>query len=271
MPRMRNATQYANRIKRLLGKIRGEAKKDPPVEVEDATQTLLLGILSRSATEKKAFDALTRLTEATVDLNDLRVTPVAEMVQIVGVGYPQVRSVCEETSQVLGSIFNRIHELDLSFLKSMGKKAAASFMDSLDGLSQHANAFFTLRYLETAAVALDEAAYDYLIKTGHLPERTGIEDAHKLLRIHVKESDAGTLSAALKVHARSSAGKKEMRAAAAADGADRKTGASRAASKKKRKTSKARAGTTKSRAKSRSTATRTSGRTKKKVTKRLRR
>lgn len=268
---MKNATQYANKIKRLLGKIKGDAKNDPPVEIEDPTLTLLLGILCRSTTEKKASDALNRLTEATVDLNDLRVTPVSEMVQIVGIGYPKVRNVCEEISQVLGSIFNHIHELDLSFLRPMGKKAAAAFLDSLDGLSHHANAFFTLRYLQSAAVALDEGAYDYLIATGHLPEKTSIEDAHKFLRTHVKEGDAGTLSAALKVHARSSAGKKEMRAASSSDGTAKTRITKKPASTTKKKTTASRIKTTKSRSKAKSTATRSTTKTKKTTKKRLRR
>jgi len=228
---MKNATTYARKIKRLLGKIRKEAQKDPAVEVNGVTETLLLGILSRSTTQKRAADALSRLVESTVDLNDLRVTPVAEMVQIIGVRYPRSRPVCEEVSQVLAGIFNQVHELDLSFLKALGKKAAATFLESLDGLSPHANAFFTLRYLNFAAVALDETAHEYLVKTGHLPDGTDILVTHKFLRTHIKESEAGVLSAALKIHARSSEGKKEMRAAASA-GASAASKKTRAISKK---------------------------------------
>lgn len=208
---MKNATKYAQKIKRLQGKIKKEAQKDPPVEVSGAVETLLLGILSRATTQKKAAEALARLKESTVDMNDLRVTPIADLVQIIGVSFPKVRTVAEEISTVLAGVFNQVHEVDLGFLKSLGKKAAASFLESLDGLSEHANAFFTLRHLNSSAVALDQSAYEYLIKTDHLPEGTSIEDAHKFLRTHVKESDAGALSAALKLYARSAAGKKEMR------------------------------------------------------------
>jgi hypothetical protein len=193
------------------------------------------------------------------------------MVQIVGVGYPRVRSACEEVSQVLGSIFNHIHELELSFLKSMGKKAAAAFVDSLDGLSQHANAFFTLRYLKSSAVALDEAAYDYLVKTGHLPERTSIEDAHKFLKTHVKESDAGTLSAALKSHARSAAGKKEMRSGSVSARSEKAGKKTKTTASGKKKTTASRTRTTKSRTRKKTSATRAPRKTKKTSKKRLRR
>lgn len=261
---MKNATQYAQKIKKLLGKIKKEAQKDPPVEVNGAVETLLLGILSRSTTQKKAAEALTRLKETTVDMNDLRVTPIAEMVQIVGVSYPQARAVSEETSAVLTAIFNQVHEVDLGFLKSLGKKAAASFLDSLDGLSQHANAFFTLRHLNSSAVALDDQAYDYLVKTDHLPEGTSIEEAHKFLRTHIKESDAGTLSAALKIHARSAAGRKEMRGAS---GNSKKTKSAKTPRTTKTARKKAAPKTTKTRASAARTATKTKAAAKKTVTK----
>lgn len=262
---MKNATQYAQKIKRLNGKIKKEAQKDPPVEVNGAVETLLLGILSRPTTQKKAVEALTRLKESTVDMNDLRVTPVADIVQIIGVSYPRARSVAEEISAVLASIFNQVHEVDLSFLKSLGKKAAAAFLDALDGLSQHANAFFTLRHLNSSAVPLDEQAYTYLIKTDHLPEGTSIEEAHKFLRTHIKEADAGPLSAALKAHARSSAGKKEMRGSST-DARKSKTGKGRKTTKKAAK-KPATTKTTKSKAGAGRTATKTRAAPKKTVTK----
>jgi endonuclease III len=247
---MKNATKYAQKVKRLYGKIKKEAQKDPPVEVNGTMETLLLGILSRSTTEKKAAEALSRLNESTVDMNDLRVTPVAELVQIIGVSYPQSRPIAEEISAVLASIYNQVHEVDLGFLKSLGKKAAAGVLDSLDGLSQHANAFFTLRHLGSSAVALDDQAFEYLLKTDHLPEGTSIEDAHKFLRTHVKESDAAALSAALKLHARSPAGKKEMRG-----NSPRKTKVAKASKTTKKKKTAVR--TTKSRGTAARTATKT--------------
>ncbi|MCA9254126.1 MAG: hypothetical protein KDA33_00750 [Phycisphaerales bacterium] len=213
---MKNATKYAPKIRKLFGKIKKEAQKDPPVETPGAVETLLLGILSQSTTQKKAAEALARLTESTVDMNDLRVTPVAELVQIIGVSYPKARPISEEISSTLASIYNQLHEVDLGVLKSLGKKAAASFLETLDGLSEHANAYFTLYHLGSAAVPLDENAHEYLLKTDHLPEGTSIEEAHKFLKTCFKEADAGAFSVALKLHARSSAGKKEMRGTAEA-------------------------------------------------------
>lgn len=259
---MKNATKYAQKIKKLLGKIKKEAQKDPPVEVQGAVDTLLLGILCRSTTQKKAAEALARLNDSTVDMNDLRVTPVAELVQIIGVNYPRVRPVAEEISVVLTGIYNQVHEVDLGFLKALGKKAASSFLETLDGLSEHANAYFTLYHLNSSAVALDEPAYEYLLKTDHLPEGTSIEEAHKFLRTHIKESDAGTLSSALKMHARSPAGKKEMRGTA-----DAKKSRTTKAAPARKTTKKTAPKTTKTKASPARTATKTKAAPKKTVTK----
>lgn len=254
---MKNATQYAQKIKKLLNQIKEHAQKDPPVEIEGPSEVLLLGILARTTTEKKAMDALTNLRESTVDLNDLRVTPVAEMVQIVGTSYPGARSVSEEIVQILNSIFNQIHEIDLTFLKTMAKKAAMSFIDGVDGLSPYANAFFRLRWLESTAVPLTDEGLEYLVKTDHLPEGTSMEDAQKFLGNHFKDKDAQTLSAALKIYASSAAARKDMRDGSA-------PGTSGKKSSKKSKTSKA--GSTSKKTTKKAATPKTAGTKKKKTT-----
>lgn len=228
---MKNATQYAAKIKKLLSKIKSHEDKDGRVEVDGPEGTLLLGMLARTAPEKKAADALSNLRAATVDLNDLRVTPVAETVQIIGTTYPDVRSVASEMAQVLNSIFNQLHEMDLSMFKGMAKKQAIGFLDDLDGLSPYAHAFFRQRWLSSTAVPLTEDGLNYLIKTGHLPEGTELDEAQKFLGNHFKDDTALTLSSALKIYAASPAARKEMREGGASAGKKKTT--------KKKSTSKA--------------------------------
>ncbi len=260
---MKNATQYAAKIKKLLTNIKSHEEKDGRVEIDGPEETLLMGILARSAPEKKAADALSNLRAATVDLNDMRVTPVAEMVQIIGTGYPAARVAAAEIAAVMNSIFNQLHEMDLSLFKGMAKKAAISFLDDLDGLSPYAHAFFRLRYLSSSAVPLTDAGLTYLIKTDHLPEGTNVDEAQKFLGNHFKDDAALTLSSALKIYAASPAAKKDMREGGLSAGKKKTT--------KKKATSKSKTAT-----KTKKAATSTAAASKKKKTtaakkKRLRR
>jgi len=239
---MKNATQYAAKIKKLLTKIKSHEEKDGRVDIDGPEETLLMGILARRAPEKKAADALSSLRASTVDLNDMRVTPVAEMVQIIGTNFPDARGAAAEIAAVLNSIFNQLHEMDLSLFKGMAKKAATSFLDDLDGLSPYAHAFFRQRYLSSTAVPLTDAGLKYLIKTDHLPEGTDVEEAQKFLGNHFKDDAALTLSSSLKIYAVSSAAKKDMREGGVTAG-KKKTTKKKATSKSKTATKTKKAAT----------------------------
>ncbi len=191
---MKNAPLYTRRTKKLFAQLKRESAKPAaapaePVDTADATRVLLLGVFCNHGPESKATAALDKLMAAMVDLNDLRVTPVSEIVEIAGVGFPHCRRAAEEVSQVLASIFNRIHDLDLSFLRGLGKKSAAAFINSLDGLSGHASAFFKQRHLGMHLIPLDVNMFAYLIKGEFIAERTAVAEAQRFCAGLVKDRD----------------------------------------------------------------------------------
>src|SRR5947207_15707113 len=116
---MKNASEYTRRMRRLLGQIkwRGEKPAEPPTG--EVTDQVLLAVLMRFANDAAAIAAHKRLREHTVDLNELRVTPIAELIDLLGPSFPQNKIAAESVARVLGAIFNRCHHLDLSFLRDM--------------------------------------------------------------------------------------------------------------------------------------------------------
>lgn len=209
---MRKSAEYAGRLRKLFHRLRRGGGKASLATVEDATETLLLGILSNYASEKKAAAALDKLLAETVDLNDLRVTPVADMVVCIGVDYPHCRIAAEEISRVLTAIFNRTHDLDLNFLATFSKKAASSFLDSLDGLSPHAKAFFMQQFLNAHAIPLDMNMHAYLIRNACLAEDTSVADAQRFLGNVIRERDRSSFYALLKRSAAAHAPRKAAEA-----------------------------------------------------------
>ncbi|MFQ5412667.1 MAG: hypothetical protein ACE5EC_10230, partial [Phycisphaerae bacterium] len=178
---MRNAAEYTRRVKRLFTRMKKDGSRTSLATVDDSMRALLLGIFSNYTTEQRAASALDKLLDGMVDLIELRVTPVAEVVECVGADHPQCRVAAEEIIQVLNSLFNTTHELDLSFLKSLGKKHAASFLDSLDGLQPHSRAFFKQRYLNIHTVPLDANMHAYLEKNECIAGDTDVEKAQKFI------------------------------------------------------------------------------------------
>ena len=135
---MKNASQYARRIKTLFATVQREGSKPTTTATDDPLEQLMRGILSRTASEARAAAAWSRLRGATVDLNELRVTPVSELVEIIGRDYPQARSVAAQISRTLHAIFNRQPALNLDFMRSSTRTDAASFLNGLDGVDAHA-------------------------------------------------------------------------------------------------------------------------------------
>jgi len=235
---MKQASLYARRIKQLFTMLKKEGGKPAPPRGGTPNEIYLIGILSCYASESRASTALSKLTSATVDLNDIRVTPVAELVQMVGTDYPNVRRACEDIVYGLRTVFNRQHSLDLSFLESCSKKLAEQFMNSLDGVNPHARALLTMRCLRTHAVPIDDNMLNFLRDSGCLPEDCDAETAQKFVASQIKEKDAETFYALFKKYAATHSGRKaaeQIAGARASRSAGRKKTAMRTASKKKAK------------------------------------
>lgn len=226
---MRKAAEYTPRVKKLFNRMKKSGAKSSLATADDAMEILLLGILSNYSTEQKASAAIETLMGEMIDFNDLRVTPVADIVALIGIDFPHCRTAAEEITRVLLSVFNRTHDLDLNFLSSFTKKPAAFFLDSLDGLSPHAHAFFRNRFLKTHVIPLDANMYAYLIKNRCLAAGTDVAEAQNFVSQVFKDHDAKNFYALLK---RSAAAHAPRAAAGKAAGKTKKT-AKKTATRKK--------------------------------------
>jgi len=220
---MKNASQYARRIKTLFATVQREGSKPTTTATDDPLEQLMRGILSRTASEARAAAAWSRLRGATVDLNELRVTPVSELVEIIGRDYPQARSVAEQISRTLHAIFNRQHALNLDFMRSSTRTDAESFLNGLDGVDAHARATVIMGTLGAHAIPIDDHMLSYLRRGRYVDEEAKNNEVQTFLERHIKARDGVTFYALFKRYAathsprppatkrRSKAGKKAAR------------------------------------------------------------
>lgn len=211
---MKNATMHAREFKKLLKKIRKESGSPLP-PVEDPMEQLLRGIFTDYAAEARANTALTRLREAVVDINELRVTPVSEIVEIIGADYPSCRRAAEDICRALLALFNRLHHLDLSFLKKAARRTAESFMNNLHAVNAHARATVLLRCFKVPCVPADAAMCEILRREGCVEPDASVEDIQKFLASQVPSSQAATLYVQFKKYASTHAPRKPMKVPAA--------------------------------------------------------
>jgi len=186
---MKSAEEHKRRLKKLLSTVRNAGGKARPERIEDPLDALLLGILSRGASDSRAAAALVKIRAAMVDLNELRVTPVSDLVEIIGADYPMVRPVAMALSRSLISLFNRKHSLDLHWLRSAGIKQAESFLSGLDGVDPHARAVVLLRSLGAHTFPLDDLMFALLRQEGCIAKDSTVEAAQSFVERQIKHAD----------------------------------------------------------------------------------
>jgi endonuclease III len=152
---MKRGTEYAKRIKRLSQQVLKKFGKPELPELTDPIQQLIIGILAENASGSKAAALFKHICEQMVDLNELRVTPAMELVEMIGSTVPQAREKAERIVRVLNEIRLRQDSLDLSFLKQRGRREAREFLESLDGVGLYAAASVVVHSLGGHAIPVD--------------------------------------------------------------------------------------------------------------------
>ena len=207
---MKNVAEHLQRIRKLFNQVKKEGGSTALPPLEEPMEALLRGVLSDYAADTRAGSALSRLRTAVVDLNELRVTPVSEMVEIVGVDYPMIRKAATDMSTALNAIYNKLHHLDLAFLKKVARRSAETFVNSLETVNAHARATVILRCIKGHAVPVDAAMYQLLRRTGCIEPDATVDQAQKFLAAHLRESEAVPFYVLVKRYAAAHAPRKAL-------------------------------------------------------------
>lgn len=195
---MKHAAEFAKRMRRVLAEIKGHAVRPPSAYSSSVTDHALLAVLMRFAPDAAASAALRRLRDGTVDLNELRVTPIAELIDLLGPSIPQTKEAGEAVARTLNGVFNRCHQLDLSFLLKMGRKEARTYLETLDGMDVFSAAVVSLRALDQHAVPVDERALAWLKQRSAAPAEATQAEVQAFLEKIVPESQAEAVMTALR-------------------------------------------------------------------------
>ncbi len=205
---MKNTAEHLQRLRRLFNQVKKEGGSTALSTVDEPMEALLRGVLADYAADARAASALSRLRTAVVDLNELRVTPVSEMVEIIGADYPLCRKAVSDLSAALNAVYNRLHHLDLSFLKKIALRSAESFLNALETINAHARATVLLRCLNGHAVPVDAAMVQLLRRSGCVEPDSTVDQAQKFLASHLRESEAAPFYVLMKRYAAAHAPRK---------------------------------------------------------------
>ena len=111
---MKNATEFAKKFKTFRKKL---PKEEVVYRNHGPIGEVIYSHLLWNATAKQANTAYEKLMHAAVDMNDLRMNHVFEIVEIIGVSYPQAEERAKRLKSVLNAIYKREHNVTLDSLE----------------------------------------------------------------------------------------------------------------------------------------------------------
>jgi endonuclease III len=159
---MKNSKEYAKKIRTLYRSLSHKHPKVQDARHEGVVDSIVYAIVSAELSEKAAESVMARFENHFIDWNDLRVSRVEEIVDVLGKDTPATKDIALTLIKVLRAIFDEYHKVNLDALKKIGKRPARQALEIIDGLSRFAVDYCMLVSLQAHAIPLTNKMLDYL-------------------------------------------------------------------------------------------------------------
>ncbi|MEM6506816.1 MAG: hypothetical protein AAF711_15365 [Planctomycetota bacterium] len=180
----------------VLKKARSAASGEEIDELEPIAE-LVVSFLTWNATSRQADTAFGKIMAQVVDLNELRVSHANEVVELIGVRYPDAQHRVIRLLQSMMEIFEREHDYKMGSLATRSKRELREYLDTLPGIPPYVAARVALLAFGAHAMPVDDRLLILLIKAGVFEAGTTPADAEAWLSRQVKAGDALDAYAAL--------------------------------------------------------------------------
>lgn len=137
-----------------------------------------------------AAQALKRLKAAFFDWNDMRVSLTSDIVDVIGAKYWRAADRISRMRDAMNGIYRREHKVCLDRLRTLMKKDAVNYMDTLPGMVPFVAQRVLLVGVDFHAVPVDEFGLQLLVQAGALPAGTSLADAQGWVTRHVKAEES---------------------------------------------------------------------------------
>jgi hypothetical protein len=142
------------------------------------------------APSSDAAAALKRLKAAFIDWNDLRVSLTSDIVDVIGHKHWRAADRVNRMRDAMNGIFRREHKVSLDRLRTLMKKDAVSYMDTLPGMVPFVANRVLLVGVDFHSVPLEEFGLQMLVQSGVFSAGMGLTDAAGWVTRHVKAEEA---------------------------------------------------------------------------------
>jgi len=159
---MKNSKDYSKKIQRLHKSLSRKYPKVQKVVHEEPVDAIIYAVISSKLDDKTIESAIKRFSDYFIDLNDLRVSRIEEITEMLGEDTIVTRAIASRITTMLRAVFNLYHKVSLEALKKMGKRPARQVLEKLEGSSRFVVDYCMLTSLQGHAIPLTEFMIEYL-------------------------------------------------------------------------------------------------------------
>jgi endonuclease III len=159
---MKDSQKYSKKVSNLYRLLKSKRARVKEVTYEGVVDALVYAIVGENMSKSAADAAIKRFDDYFVDLNDLRVSRIEEIVEVLGEDTPATRDIASKLVGALRAVFNEYNRVSLEMLRKMGKRPAKQALEKIEGVSRFVVNYCMLTSLQGHAIPLTRQMIEYL-------------------------------------------------------------------------------------------------------------
>ncbi len=154
---MKNSKEYSEKLARYVSAMKKEHAAAKMPEFVDPLESLIYAMICEYTTDANAHRVYKRICSHFVDFNDLRVSRVEEVLDVMDESGPEAQQAAAMMTQVLNQVYEKYDRMSLDALKEGGKRQGRKELEDLNGISRFAVDYCFVTAFEGHAVPLKES------------------------------------------------------------------------------------------------------------------
>lgn len=203
---MKNSKEYAGKLMKFFRSCK-PAKVTMP-KYSDPVEAMIFGLLSESMPEAKARSVYASMQENFVDWNDLRVSRLEEISEVLREETASAERITANLNQSLNFVFRAHDTISMAMLAELGKRPARKFLEGVPGLSRFVVDYIMLTSLDSHCIPLTQRMQEYLKNAGLADPEATEEELEGYLQRQISASNAYAFYVTLRKESERTAGEK---------------------------------------------------------------
>lgn len=200
---MKNSKEYSKKIRELYRSLKAKHPKVNKVTYDEPADAVIYAIVAENMNGPATESAIKRFADYFIDLNDLRVSQVEEILEVLGEDTPATKDIASNLIKALKAIFDGYNSVTLESLKKIGKRPARQALEKMDGISRFVVNYCMLASLQSHAIPLTKRMIEYLRNNqladpdadeqqieGFLAKQISAENAYEFYVLLRRQSDS---------------------------------------------------------------------------------